>query len=71
MHGGGRQIIDAFNKRRNEFEDVVIIGCDDDGVEHTFDFSSVLKHFTISPSKDENEHFDPFEVRTLLLQELR
>lgn len=40
-------------------------------VEHTFDFSSVLKHISISPSKDENEHFDPTEVRALLLHELR
>lgn len=37
----------------------------------TFDFSSVLKHLVISPVKDENEHFDPTEVRNLLLRELR
>ena len=54
-----------------EFENVVIIGSDDAGVEHTFDFSSVLKHLVISPVKDENEHFDPTEVRNLLLRELR
>lgn len=71
VRGGGRQIIDVFNKHRNEFEDVVIIGCDDEGVEHTFDFSSVLKHLTITPFKDENEHLDPLEVRSLLLKELR
>lgn len=71
VHGGGRQIIDIFSRHRNEFDTVVVIGCDDDGVEHTFDFSSVLKHISISPSKDENEHFDPTEVRALLLHELR
>lgn len=60
-----------FSRHRNEFDTVVVIGCDDDGVEHTFDFSSVLKHIAISPSKDENEHFDPTEVRALLLHELR
>ena len=70
VHGGGRQIIDIFSRHRNEFDTVVVIGCDDDGVEHTFDFSSVLKHIAISPSKDENEHFDPTEVRALLLHEL-
>ena len=71
VHGGGRQIIDIFSRHRNEFDTVVVIGWDDDGVEHTFDFSSVLKHISISPSKDENEHFDPTEVRALLLHELR
>ena len=54
-----------------EFEDVVIIGCDESGIEQTFDFSSVLKHFLIQPTKDENEHFEPDEVRELLLAKLR
>ena len=71
MHGGGRQIIDIFSRHKDEFENVIIIGSDDAGVEHTFDFSSVLKHLIIFPSKDENEHFDPAEVRNLLLRELR
>ncbi|UTB40446.1 hypothetical protein [Faecalibacterium duncaniae] len=71
VHGGGRQIIDVFSRHKGEFENVVIIGSDDAGVEHTFDFSSVLKHLVISPVKDENEHFDPTEVRDLLLRELR
>ena len=40
----GRDIIDRFHRHKDEFEDVVIVGCDDAGVEQTFDFSSVLKH---------------------------
>ena len=71
IHGGGRGIIDLFARKKSEFESVVVIGCDDEGVEHTFDFSSVLKHLVISPAKDENEHFDPEEVQRLLLAELR
>lgn len=71
IHRGGRSIIDRFSRKKNEFESVVVIGCDDEGVEHTFDFSSVLKHLVISPDKDENEHFDPEEVQKLLLAELR
>ena len=71
VHGGGRQIIDIFSRHKDEFENVIIIGSDDAGVEHTFDFSSVLKHLIIFPIKDENEHFDPAEVRNLLLRELR
>ena len=51
--------------------DVIIVGCDDAGVEQTFDFSSVIKRVEIFPAKDENEHFVPAEVRTLLLAALR
>lgn len=71
MHKGGRGIVDCFARKKEEFENVVIIGCDDEGIEHTFDFSSVLKHLIISPTKDENEHYNPDEVRDLLLSDLR
>lgn len=71
IHEGGRGIVDILTNHREEFEDIIIIGCDDKGMEQTFDFSSVLKHLTIRPTKDENEHFDPMEVQNLLLNELR
>ena len=67
----GRCIVDRFQKKRDEFQDVVIIGVDDEGVEQTFDFSSIIKHIEIHPVKDENEQYDPVEVRELLLAELR
>ncbi len=71
VHGGGRQIIDIFRHHKEEFDNVIIIGCDDEGVEQTFDFSSLLKHLEIHPVKDENEQFTPDEVKELLLKELR
>ncbi len=67
----GRELIDMLYRKKEEFEEVVVIGCDDDGVEQTFDFSSVIKRIEITPIKDENEQFDPIEVRELLLAELR
>lgn len=67
----GRPLIDRFNRNRDEFKDVIIIGCDDKGVEETFDFSSVIRRIEISPSKDADQHYDPEEVKTLLLRELR
>lgn len=67
----GRGLIDQLHRKREEFEDVIIVGCDDDGVELTFDFSSVIKRVEITPTKDENEQYDPEEVRLLLLTELR
>lgn len=71
VHKGGRGIIDRINRHKSEFENVVIIGCDDQGIEQTFDFSSVLRHLVVTPHKDDNEHFDPEEVKSLLLDELR
>ena len=68
---GFRQIERNLLHEVAEFENVIIIGGDDEGVEHTFDFSSVLKHFEISPVKDENDHYDPSKIKALLLDELR
>ena len=67
----GRALIDRFHRDKNQFEDVIIIGCDDAGVEQTFDFSSVIKRVEIFPRIDENEHYDPPEIQQLLLAELR
>lgn len=67
----GRGVIERFHRHKNEFENVIVIGCDDEGVEQTFDFSSILKHIKIKPHKDNNEHFDPAEVKLLLLEKLR
>lgn len=68
---GNRHILDYFQKARSAFDNVIIIGCDDDNVAQTFDLSSVIKHIVISPAKDENEHYDPQKVKKLLLKELR
>ncbi|MCD8017216.1 MAG: hypothetical protein LUE97_05360 [Oscillospiraceae bacterium] len=67
----GRALLDWFHRDKDQFEDIIVIGCDDAGVEHTFDFSSIIKRIEIYPTKDENEHYEPADVRTLLLAELR
>lgn len=67
----GRGIIDKLHQKREEFQNVIIVGCDDEGIEQTFDFSSIIKRIEINPEKDENEHYDPDEVRSLILAELR
>lgn len=67
----GRSLVERFHRNKDQFEDVIVIGCDDEGVEQTFDFSSIIKRIEITPQKDENEHYDPQEVRRLLLAELR
>lgn len=41
-HGDRRQIIGWISRHTEEFKNVVIIGVDGDGIEHTFDFYFVL-----------------------------
>lgn len=67
----GRALIERFHRNKEQFENVIIIGCDDAGVEQTFDFSSIIRRIEISPVKDENEHYEPQDVLNLLLTELR
>ena len=67
----GRALIDKIHRDKDKFERVIIIGADDDGIEQTFDFSSVIERIDINPMKDENEHYDASEVETLLLAKLR
>ena len=67
----GRALIDRIHQDKDKFEHVIIIGADDDGIEQTFDFSSVIERIDIIPQKDENEHYDAVEVKTLLLSKLR
>lgn len=70
VHGGGKGIVDKLHRHKDEFENVIVIGCDDEGVEHTFDFSSVLKRIQIEPHKDEDEHYDPCEVKSMLIEKV-
>lgn len=54
-----------------EFERVVVVGTDDSGIEKSFDFSSIIESIEIHTDKDDNQHFDPNEVRRLILNEIR
>lgn len=67
----GRSVLDRLHRDLDAFANVIIVGCDDSGVEQTYDFSSVIRHIVISPQKDENEHYNPQVIKELLLAELR
>ena len=74
IHGGGKGLVDRICRHREEFEDVVIIGCDESGIEqNNLIFSSVLKinFFIQTNQKMKMRHFEPDEVRELLLAKLR
>jgi len=55
----------------NEFENIIIVGEDDCGIEHSFDFSSIIQSISITPRKNENGHYSSFEVQTMLFSEIR
>lgn len=67
----GRELIDKLRRDKEEFEQIIVIGADDSGVEQTFDFSSIIEKIEIDVHKDETEHYDPQEVKQLLLSKLR
>lgn len=64
-------LLSRIKGKRDQFENVIVVGTDECNVEQTFDYSSVLKHIEIHPVKDENERYDPSKVKSKLLQELR
>ena len=67
----GRALIDKLHRDKDAFEHVVLIGTDENGLEQTFDFSSVIERIEIDVRKDTTEHYDAQEVKALLLAKLR
>ena len=67
----GREFVDKLKRNKEEFEHIIVIGADDSGVEQTFDFSSIIEKIEIDIHKDETEHYDPQDVKQLLLSKLR
>lgn len=59
------------NKRKQGFfEDVVLIGEDDEGIEQNFDFRSLIKNVEILINKNENERFDAEQIEKLFLERI-
>ena len=67
----GRALIDRLHRDKEAFEHIIVIGADDSGIEQTFDFSSIIERIEIDALKDATEHYDPREVKSLLLAKLR
>lgn len=65
--------LQSLKQKREEgyFEDIVLIGVDDSGIEQSFDFSSVVKKIEILPQKNENERYDKDEVERCFFEKIR
>ena len=68
-----KDFINKLKSKRDigEFEDIIIVGEDDNGIEHSFDFSSIIKSISIEPSKNENGQYFAKDVKKHLLSEIR
>lgn len=68
-----KSFIQKLKIKRNvgEFENIIIVGEDDYGIEHSFNFSSIIKSILININKNENGHYSEKEVIKLLLLEIR
>lgn len=53
-----------------EFENIVIVGIDDDGIENSFNFSTMVSAIEIELSKNDDDRYDPIVVQPLLIREL-
>lgn len=54
-----------------QFEDIIIVGCDDNGFESSFNFSTMVSSINLDVNRDDNYRFDSDTVRIMLINELR
>jgi hypothetical protein len=57
-------------REAGEFEDIVVVGKDDRGVEEVFNFQTVISSVEANVIKDDNGRFDPEAVKASLINQL-
>lgn len=58
-------------QQKGEFEDIVVVGLDDQDIEQIFNFKTLVQSITVDIDKDENKMLNPDEVKRIFLNELR
>ena len=58
-------------KFTGEFEDIILIGRDDNDVEQSFDFSSLMKSIEVTVDKNDNGRYDPNSIKNEFLNKIR
>lgn len=53
-----------------EFEDIVVVGVDDRGIEEIFNFQTAISSIELNVIKDDNGRFDPESVKMVLIRQL-
>lgn len=59
-----------MKRESGEFEDVIVVGMDDNGLESTFNFSTLISSVEINVIKDDDYRYEPSIVKTLLINQL-
>lgn len=59
-----------MKRESGEFEDVIVVGMDDNGFENTFNFSTLISSVEINVIKDDDYRYNPNIVKTLLINQL-
>ena len=57
-------------REAGEFEDVVVVGVDDRGIEEVFNFQTTISSIEANVIKDDNGRFDPEAVKAALINQL-
>lgn len=58
-------------REAGNFEEIILVGIDDHGIEESFNFSSVIKSIIIYPIKDEDARYNPDNVKMLFINEVK
>lgn len=59
-----------MKRESGEFDDVIVVGVDDQGFESTFNFSTLVSSVEINVIKDDDYRFEPSIVKMLLVNQL-
>lgn len=59
-----------MKRESGEFDDVIVVGVDDQGFESTFNFSTLISSVEINVIKDDDYRFEPSIVKMLLVNQL-
>ncbi|WP_294466060.1 hypothetical protein [uncultured Anaerofustis sp.] len=67
-----KKTINMLKSNRNNayFENVILIGEDDKGIEQIFDFNNIIEKINIDVKKDENEQYNSKEVQNLFIKNI-
>lgn len=68
-----KNALNKINLMKDEgyLQEVVIVGTDDNGIEHMFDYKALIQQITIEVKKDNNHRYDDMVVLEKLLEEVK
>ena len=57
-------------REAGEFEDIVVVGVDDRGIEEVFNFQTTISSLELKVIKDDNGRYEPEAVKAALINQL-